>query len=216
MELPKPYYDEGGITIYHGDCRDILPLLPKVDLVLTDPPYGIGYKSHLPHNINYELITGDESEFDPSFLLNFPKVILWGANNYCQNLPIGCWIVWDKRLSEAADKMMGSPFELAWSSKRTQFKIIRLLHGGAKNADSPNGDASGQPRLHPTQKPVKLMNLCIGFAMNVDTILDPFMGAGSTLRAAKDLGRHCIGIEIEEKYCAIAVEIFRQEVLNFA
>lgn len=210
----KPYYEEENIQIFVGDAREILPAIGKVDMIFTDPPYGINYKSHHQNSLEYNPIVGDDLEFNPSFLLPYPRVILWGANNYCQNLPIGGWIVWDKRCSEAADRILGSPFELAWSNHRTQFKIIRLLHGGAKNADAPNGDVNNQPRFHPTQKPVKLFSNCIEFCgAQISTILDPFMGSGTTLRAAKDLGRKAIGIEIEERYCEIAVKRLAQEVL---
>jgi site-specific DNA-methyltransferase (adenine-specific)/modification methylase len=136
--------------------------------------------------------------------LAFQNVILWGANNYCQRLPQGGWIVWDKRLSEAADKMLGSPFELAWSSHRRLFKIIRVLHGGAKNADALNGDVANEARFHPTQKPIRVMQQCVEFFLSSETILDPFMGSGTTGVACAKLGRKFIGIEIEPKYFDIA------------
>ncbi len=208
-----PYYDEDGITIYHGDCRDILPHLPKVDLMLTDPPYGIDYVSHHANSLEYMRIVGDKADFDPAPFLSFDNAIMWGGNNYADKLPIGGWICWDKRLSEAADKILGSPFELAWCSHRKLFRIVRLLHGGAKNADAPNGDVANAPRYHPTQKPIKLMMACLSYFPKAQTILDPFMGSGTTLRAAKDLGRKAIGIEIEEKYCEIAVKRLAQGVL---
>lgn len=213
MSLPTPFYDEDGITIYHGDCRDILPLLPKVDLVLTDPPYGIGYENYHPNSINYGKIIGDQLTFDPSFLIGFDPCIIWGGNNFADQLPIGGWICWDKRCSEQADKMLGSPFELAWCSKRNLFKMVRLQHGGAKNADARNGEVANQARFHPTQKPIRLMTACVSYFPNTKTILDPFMGSGTTLRAAKDLGRRAIGIEISREYCEIAVERLRQQVL---
>ena len=203
----KPYYSEPGIDIYLGDCRDILPSLPKVDLVLTDPPYGIDLKNTNPIYKD-SAIYGDEEDFDPTFLLPFENLIIWGANNFAHKLPKGGWLCWDKRCNEIADKAIGSPFELAWINKPSMFKIKRLQHGGFINADVPN-----QKRFHPTQKPIDLMMWCIELLDNPQTILDPFMGSGTTLRAAKDLGRKAIGIEIEEKYCEIAVSRLRQEVL---
>jgi site-specific DNA-methyltransferase (adenine-specific) len=194
-----------GVTLFCGDCRDILPSFGHVDAVVTDPPYGIGYKATQPKYIEYGLIIGDSEDFDPSPLLLISKqVILWGANNYANKLPFGGWIVWDKRCSEAADRMMGSPFELAWCSKAKLFKFIRLQHGGVKNADALNGDVSNEPRYHPTQKPIKLMQQCIKFLNDPCIILDPYMGSGSTGIAATKLGRRFIGIEIEERYFSIA------------
>jgi DNA modification methylase len=213
----KPYYEHAGITIYHGDCRDIFPMIPKVDLVLTDPPYGIGYEySRANKTINYGKIAGDADAFDPSHLIRFSQVVLWGGNNFANRLPVGGWICWDKRLSEAADRMLGSPFELAWCSNPKLYKIVRLLHCGAKNADAPNGDVATEARFHPTQKPVRLMSACLSLFPNLELALDPYMGSGSTLRAAKDLGRRAIGIEIEERYCEIAARRLSQEVLQFA
>ncbi len=213
MSLPKPYYEHGGITIYHGDCREILPTLDPVDLVLTDPPYGINYMTtHLPGQKEFALIVGDQSEMDFSFLFSYPTVekVIFGCNNFPNQLPHrGRWICWDKRVNPKADAMLGSPFELAWTSKKSGYdKMIRLMHGGVVNQDYKETD-----RVHPTQKPTGLMRIIMGFYPLAETILDPFMGSGTTLRAAKDLGRKAIGIEIEEKYCEIAVKRLAQEVL---
>lgn len=208
----KSYYEENGITIYYGDCREILPTLPKVDLVLTDPPYGISLAlAPTSNTINKQrLIEGDDRPFDPEFLLGYPSVVLWGGNNLADRLPVGGWLCWDKRCSLVADRAVGSPFELAWCSDRTKFKMYRVQHGGPVNADGVN-----TPRYHPTQKPVRLFKMLMR-DFTADVTLDPFMGSGTTLRAAKDLGRKAIGIEIEEKYCEIAANRLRQEVLQFA
>jgi len=204
----KPYYQDDAVTIYHGDCREILPQLEPVDLVLTDPPYGIDVNGRHCNEYNRtRYIEGDDSSFDPSFLLTFQRVILWGGNNFADKLPIGGWLCWDKRVVMLADKCFGSPFELAWVNQRSAFKLYRVQHGGFINADGANNK-----RFHPTQKPVKLMlKVLSDFAGEI--ILDPFMGSGTTLRAAKDLGRKAIGIEIEEKYCEIAAKRMAQEVL---
>ena len=219
MSLPTPYYDESGITIYHADCRDILPHLPKADLVLTDPPYGINldtnYSRFNSTNVlgrAYEKVTGDLTVMDFSFLfLIAPLSVIWGANNFPQQLPFNPiddgWLCWDKRTNLDADKILGSPFEMAVVLGRRCYKIIRMQHCGVKNAD---GDRAG--RYAPTQKPVRLMKYVITL-MAADSVIDPFMGSGTTLVAAKDLGRKAIGIEIEEKYCEIAVRRLAQEVL---
>ena len=218
-KLPKPYYEQDNITIYHGDCREILPHLPKVDLVLTDPPYGIDYvpewKKWNGDKSDFSPIINDNKPFDPSPFLKFPTVVLFGANYYSDRLPIGGWICWDKRLDEKKDRMFGSPFELAWfTSKNTaaKSKMIRVLHGGVINADSVNGN--NEKRVHPTQKPIEVMKrIVLSFTHEGDTVFDPFMGSGTTLVAAKQLGRKAIGIEIEEKYCEIAVKRLSQGVL---
>ena len=208
----KPYYDHGGITIYHGDCREILPTLPPVDLVLTDPPYGMDWHGHGLSTQTWNGLQNDDGDLDLRPILNMPcEVVAFGANCYPEQLPHrGRWICWDKRVVESADKMLGSPFELAWRNIDHGYDtMVRLQHGGVVNADG-----GKQKRVHPTQKPVGLMARIIHlYPKTSETILDPFMGSGTTLRAAKDLGRKAIGIEIEEKYCEIAAKRLAQEVL---
>ena len=188
-----------GVTLYLGDCREILPTLGKVDAVVTDPPYGIGYRPYQQNAVEHEAIIGDDAAFDPAHLVGIcGQAILWGANNYADRLPRGGWLCWDKRTNEAADRCLGAPFELAWHSRPTTYKIARILHGGAVNADGP-----GIVRLHPTQKPIRLMEWCIGLVAG-ETIVDPYMGVGTTGVAAAKLGRKFIGIEIEPKYFDIA------------
>lgn len=213
MTLPTPYYrdDDNGIVLYCVDALSVLPGLSGATAIVTDPPYGIGYVGHLQNAIDYGKIENDDKPFDPTPILSFPFVVLWGANNYADRLPIGGWIVWDKRLSEAADKILGSPFELAWCSRRTLFKIVRVLHGGAKNADAPRGEVANQKRYHPTQKPVRVMQACCDLAPRNAVIVDPYVGSGSTLLACLRTGRRGIGIEISPEYCEIAADRLRRE-----
>ena len=208
-----PYYEEAGITIYHANCLDVLPTLPKVDLVLTDPPYGINAVQRFqPGATQYEAIIGDDSELDLAhlFAIDAEKVI-FGANCFPNQLPHrGRWLVWDKRVDPACDAMLGSPFELAWTSRTSGFEwIARIQHGGVVNADQ----RYHMPRWHPTQKPIALMSFCLLRFPGAALILDPYCGSGTTLVAAKNLGRRAIGIEIEERYCEIAVNRLRQGVL---
>jgi DNA modification methylase len=206
MSLPKPYYDDGhGIVIYHGDCRTILPHLPKVDLVLTDPPYGIGFAAQ-PTTGQRKRGQKPESWDDMTFrgvdsiLSAGHDCIIWGGNYYSLPTRRG-WLCWYK---PDAPPSMGS-FELAWTSREQNTRQISWSIA-----------ATNQERVgHPTQKPLAVISWCLSFFPEANTIIDPFMGSGTTLRAAKDLGRKCIGIEIEEKYCEIAVKRLSQEVLSF-
>lgn len=225
--MKKPYYEHGGITIYHGDCMEILPLLPKVDLVLTDPPYGLGEKhnggggkgksswKHLPDVAKiFDMKRPDSSVF--KLLLNASEhQIIWGGNYFADLLPPRmCWLVWDKGLHGFTT----SDFEMAWTSWQKAARRFEYCCSNERGF-APGSDESRQViNAHPTQKPLRLMAWCIQQADYWNkplTILDPFMGAGTTLRAAKDLGRKAIGIEIEEKYCEIAAKRLSQEVFNF-
>ena len=210
----KPYYQDKWVTIYHGDCREILPQLPdkSIDLVLTDPPYGIGYKAFYPKQAKFSAITGDNVDTDLSFLFNLPyNLVIFGANNMPHLLPHkGAWLCWDKRVNPKADKVIGSQFELIWTSRKTGFqKIYRVQHGGVIN-----DNARGMPRLHPTEKPIRLLQLILQDYPTANIILDPFFGSGTTGMACKKLGRKCIGIEIEEKYCEISAKRCSQMVMD--
>jgi DNA modification methylase len=205
----KPYYDDGQITIYHGDCREILPTLEPVDLVLTDPPYGIGRdgkpsstSSHGGHK-GYEFMGWDTVRPDyvlfEAMLKTARDCIIWGGQYFADMLPPQKgWLIWDK-----GQRIDQADAEIAWTTRVAPVRIwtlnrVALAVDGA---------------VHPTQKPVSLMRWCLEFFPNAQTILDPFMGSGTTLRAAKDLGRRAIGIEIEERYCEAAVKRLAQEVL---
>jgi DNA modification methylase len=205
MTLPKPYYEENGITIYHGDCRDILPHLPKVDLVLTDPPYGLGERwtggtwGANPMYADARRWDVKLSDADILGIISKGKdAIIWGGNYYRLS-PCRGFLSWLKIpvMETMAD------LEYAWTTFDRPAKAF---------SESRNSNGA---RQHPTEKPLTLLSWCIGFCPDSQTILDPFMGSGTTLRAAKDLGRKAIGIEIEEKYCEIAVKRLRQEVFDF-
>lgn len=200
------YYVEDNICIACADCRSILPHLPKVDLVLTDPPWGISwntnYSRFLRGSRDKERIIDDNTPFDPSPFLHFNSVMLWGANNFINSLPPGSWLLWDKRNGDGTAFL--SDGEIAW------WNMGRGIYIKSISGQWHRSTAGG---FHPTQKPVELMKWCIKKNNQYGTILDPFMGSGTTLVAAKQLGRKAIGIEIEERYCQIAVERLRQSVL---
>jgi DNA modification methylase len=215
----KPYYQDDWVTIYHGDCREILPTLPKVDLVLTDPPYGIGADKNLRANKQHgkavapsrDYGTGNWDNCPPSewvfglILDRCNEAIIWGGN-YFNLSPSSCWLVWDKDNGDNGY----ADCELAWTNLKKAVRKIRYRWAGMLQENMKDKEL----REHPTQKPVPVMNWAITHASEPQAILDPFMGSGTTLRAAKDLNRKAIGIEIEEKYCEIAAKRMSQEVLN--
>ena len=207
-----PYYQDDAVTIFHGDCRDILPGL-VFDAVVTDPPYGIGYEQTIEGARQWGTIQGDESDALARWVIEAvhpTPMLVFGINHFPTALPEpGRWVCWDKRLGEAADRMLGAPFELAWMNGPDKAGFMyRILHGGVVNADG-----AGHKRVHPTQKPVVLFRRLLADHSPTGVILDPFMGSGTTLRAAKDLRRTAIGIELEERYCEAAATRLGQEVL---
>ena len=194
----------GDATLYLGDCLEILPTLGKVDAVVTDPPYGIGYR-HGEYRGNKagpivganERIVGDDSPFDPDPLLRFPFKILWGGNIYRDRLPAGGWLIWDKRDGMGSNDQADA--EIAWTDAIHTVRLYHHLWNGMLRATERTGS-----RVHPTQKPVALMEWCLGFVPDAQIILDSYMGSGTTGVACANLGRKFIGIEIEEKYFDIA------------
>lgn len=224
-----PYYQDRAVTLYHGDCREILPQLrcPNTTycleacdgrceieraLVLTDPPYGIAYDtSHTKyHNgVSRPAIVGDSEPFGPAHLLDYRRLFIWGGNCFSSRLPDStAWAVWVKTVRQDAE-IRQSDCEMAWTNCLGRSRVFTHLWIGAYR-DSESGERS----QHPTQKPLALMTWCIGIVEDAPIILDPYAGSGTTLRAAKDLGRRAIGIEIEERYCEIAAKRLAQEVLT--
>lgn len=197
----------GDATLYLGDCLEILPTLPKVDAVITDPPYGINYKPEGGGKVkknftNEDRVRGDDKPFDPSCLFGFADVnIFWGGSNFANLLPASRgWLVWDKKVGVNLTNQF-SDCEIAWTDINGPIRIFaHRWTGYMKDSEK------GIDREHPTQKPVELMKWCIEKAGNPQTILDPFMGSGTTGVACANLGRKFIGIEIEPKYFEIACE----------
>ena len=209
--MTDPYYSDDAVMIYHGDARMILSTL-TFDAVVTDPPYGIGYELRMT-TTEWGKMVGNESDELARWVIEAvhpTPMLVFGADHFPSALPEpGRWVCWDKRVVESADRIFGSPFELAWMNGPDKAGIMyRIQHIGAVNADGRN-----RKRVHPTQKPVTLMKRIIGDWFPSGVIADPFMGSGSTLRAAKDLGRKAIGIEADESYCEAAAKRMAQEVL---
>lgn len=213
----KPYYEDDFATIYHGDCREVLDGgLPTRAAIISDPPYGMGWDPDSTRFTGgasglrsrgidtWAAVAGDDKPFDPTAWLGFDEVILWGANHYAARLPVGTTLVWIKRFDAAFGSFL-SDAEVAWSKGG---------HGVYCFRDTSENGHNGIPRYHPTQKPLALMRWCVR-RTKAPLVIDPYMGSGTTLRAAKDLGRRAIGIEIDERYCEIAAKRLAQEVLDF-
>lgn len=251
---PVPFYSEDGIVIYHGDCRDILPTLQCVDVVITDPPYSeyVHGKSRRGGAEAGSLKTGNGKQPPSSFsrvkefgfdslgtatreraAMEFARVCarwvlvfsdiesshLWREDLVAFGLDYvrtGAWV------------KLGATPQFTGDRPAAGFESITIAHpkgkkrwnGGGTHAVWPVpivlNRSHSDPRLHTTQKPAELMRRLITlFSDEGETILDAFMGSGTTLAEAKRLGRKAIGIELEEKYCEIAVNRLRQEVLQF-
>lgn len=214
--LLEPFYADEWVTIYHGDSREILPHLKSFDLLLTDPPYGIGEGDRKRIMSRGKLATpkdyGEEGNWDAEpveewvmFLARrlCQKQVIFGGNYY-DLPPTKCWLVWDKENGENdfAD------CELAWTN--LEKAVRRKLHRW--NGMLRKGK---EARHHPTQKPLEVMAWALKQAGDVQTVLDPWMGSGTTLRACKDAHVHCVGIERQRKYCEIAVDRMAQTTMGF-
>jgi len=193
----------GDCTLYQGDCLEILPTLGKVDAVVTDPPYGIGEndrkvasRGKLAAPIDYGAFDWDSRPASDEQIAAMRECSRWQivfGGNYFDLPPTSCWLVWDKRnTGDFAD------CELAWTNLRKAVRRIDWMWNGMIR----KGD---DVREHPTQKPVGVMEWCIAhLPADTQTILDPFMGSGTTGVACAKMGRKFIGIELEPKYFDIA------------
>lgn len=215
MTLPDPVII-GNATLYCGDCREILPHLKGVDAVVSDPPYGIGYVHSGGGGLavtSMKPIHGDDAPFDPGLILglnlsnderNRLPLLFWGANHYAQRLPDGGqWLCWDKSCGQGpADSFADAEF--AWMNRKNARCVYRHVWKGMVRAGADNSSRSA--RAHPSQKPVELMRWCLETARigMGKTVLDPYMGSGSTGVACVTSGRRFVGIEIDPDYFKIA------------
>ena len=208
-----PYYQDDACTIYHADCLDVLPV--AADVLVTDPPYGINYKSGKMRIAgNSRSILGDSDT-------SLRDVVLdgWAGR---PALVFGTWkrqhppstrqiLVWDTKGALG----MGD-LALPWKPSHAQIYVLGHGFSGRRESDvltvAPVSSFASNGRQHPHEKPVALLRRLVA-KCPAGTVLDPFMGSGTTLRAAKDLGRKAIGIEIKERYCEIAARRLAQEVL---
>lgn len=216
----KPYYDHGGITIYHGDCREVLPTLPTADLALTDPPYemvakggGIGAKREYMSSI--EGFT--DGGFDIGLLDRFPNWICFGSKD---QLPKLLAAAGDRRwMLVTWNKPNPTPLTNANYLPDTEY-IVHAFQPGRLFGEYRDKaryivfPVEKNPFDHPNVKPLAVVSKMMRLGSQPgDLVIDPYMGSGTTLRAAKDLGRRAIGIETEERHCETAANRLRQEVL---
>lgn len=227
--MSQPYYRDEFVMLYHGDCREVLPALPVCDLLLADPPYGIGYHSGRG---NHERIDGDDgslplSAWLPSALLRLRRgrhAYVFGASE--SDVPDGAPIcgfaelIWDKQVVGMGDlsQPWGPSHEKIFFGVQEISKANRAKGYGVGAARLRRGSVirvqrgqSSQTLRHPTEKPVELLRILIESSSTFgEMVLDPFAGAGSCLVAAMLEGRRAIGIELSERYCEIAAERCRQ------
>ncbi len=187
----------GECDLYLGDCLAVMQELGRFDAVLTDPPYGIDFTQR---TTGLKII-GDDKPFDPSpFLALGVPAIFWGAEHFANKLPNGRWLIWIKRAVEIAAPKTYGDCEIAWLSTPGSVKAMRLISDGCIR----QGRGHGIRRVHPSQKPEEIMEWCLGFLPDAETIFDPFMGSGTTLVACQKLGRQGTGIELDPDYFSIA------------
>lgn len=226
----KPYYEHGGISIYHCDCREFLRSEPYADLCFTDPPYAIKHMDGCGIAAAREFYAGGALDGLCDFALNeyeillsqlAPQIVAFHSRDQILDYARFCNARYDGYDLHAWYKVNAIPF--THNTWKSDLEYIALGWRGKKN-HNPNVEqhiksklfSSGieTSNLHPTQKPIAIALKYLR-VLQPDTVIDPFMGSGTTLRAAKDLGLQAIGIEREEKYCEIAARRLQQEVFNF-
>jgi len=190
----------GDCTLYLGDCLEIMPTLGKVDAVVTDPPYGMNIqKYNMGKSNNFQSIEWDKKRPSGKTLSDLRFIsthqIIWGGQYFSDSLPQAPkWLIWDKK---TAGITSFADCELAWTNLDGCARMFRFLWSG------PYMDVH-QKRLHPTQKPLQLMDWCLTQVPNAESIFDPFMGSGTTGAACAKMGRKFTGIELDEGYFDIA------------
>lgn len=211
--LPEPYYADEFCTIYCGDSRELLPLL-DADVMVTDPPYGYAYASNW--NGPAVKFRGQQIANDHDVSARGDVIEAWGAR---PALVFGSWkrprpeatrevLIWDK-----GDALGMGDLKMPWGPSHEEIYVLGSGFVGHRSASVLRFQRPmGMQMQHPNEKPISLMRELIG-KCPPGTIIDPFMGSGSTLRAAKDLGRKCIGIEVDPKWCEVAVKRLAQENL---
>ena len=206
----KPYYEEDGITIYHGDCREILPQI-QADVLISDPPYGMAYKSGWSDSD----VRGDSDTVSRDVALAAWKgpALVFGRWSCSRPASTKHVLIWNK-----GDWPGMGDLSMPWGPSWEEIYVIGAGFIGKRTGSILHYPQrpTGAEGYHPTEKPVSLMSALIKATPEEWVILNPFMGSGSTLEAAKKLGRKATGIECEEKYCKIATARLRQSCFQFS
>lgn len=245
----KPYYEEPGIQIYHGDCREVLASFPecfKMDLVLTDPPYGVTQNAwdntaavfEVLDKLTWPLVCTSQQPFSAALVTRYLSRFKW-SDVWEKTQAVGFLNAKIMPLRKHEDILVFCDGRMQYTPQITKKPKLNIRPHG-DTAQSTNYGAFSEKRTrtialdetypqsivrfansqegqHPTQKPIELFSYLVAtYSLAGQSILDPFMGSGTTLRAAKDLGRKAIGIEIEEKYCEIAAKRMSQSVFDFS
>jgi DNA modification methylase len=216
----KPYYSDDAVTIYHADCREMLPSI-EADVLVTDPPYGMAFRSGMGGAFGTSEIVGDDDTSARDCILGWwgrrPALVFgrWSVERPAETRMVLTW--------EKGNHVGMGDLALPWKPNTEEIYVLGAGFEGHRGSSvlrhlaiaGTVGRADQGSRHHPTEKPVSLLRELIAKCPS-GVIVDPFAGSGSTLRAAKDRGRRAIGIEIEERYCEIAAKRCAQEVLDFA
>jgi len=194
------------VKLLLGDCLELMKDIPKVGAVITDPPYGINhdnnyhrFSGNISNQNSFKKIKNDNKPFDPDQFLKYKTVFMFGYNCFSNKLPMGSLEIWIKKMPDKFGTIM-SDGEIGWCNRGHGVYFIPHEWDGFMRASE-----RGIARQHPTQKPIVVMKYIIDkYTKEDDTILDPFMGSGTTGVACVQTGRNFIGIEIEPKYFEIA------------
>lgn len=224
-------YQLGRHRVMCGDSTDranveLLMDGEKADMVFTDPPYGMFYEAdwstaegeiggRKSRGKKYDNVIGDHEDYDPVHIFDMfgycKEIFLWGADYYAERVPnknAGSWLVWDKTLTESADRGFGSNFELCWSKNRHKRDIARIKWQGFFGLEKDDT----KTRVHPTQKPAELARFVFDkWAKDLKIVVDLFLGSGSTLIACEQTDRTCYGMELDPKY----VDVIRKRYWKF-
>lgn len=227
----KPYFQTEAVTLYHGDCLHILPSLGGIDAVISDPPYGMNWDTDSTRfsggqsakigrcsargegRSDYGPVLNDDSPFDPSPWINFDRVVLFGSNHFSQKLPVGTTLVWLKRHPELYGTFL-SDAEIAWmKGGHGVYCYYKQFPPPSRMAEC-GGNTGNSEGIHPNQKPVGVMAWCMEMAKipSGETVLDPYVGSGTTAIACIRTKRRFVGVEIDEAYCETAAKRIEREL----
>lgn len=221
----KPYFDDGTVTIYHGDCREILPTV-SADVLVTDPPYGVGLGEHQASKDRRgkHLFKSGYASYDDT-LDNLRDIVVPACALALERTKRGAIWCAGSRIREFPEPahvggvyMPSAVGRSAWGFTNIAFVLLYGVAPGLQNGSKHTAIRStdtAEKNCHPCPKPLSWMTWIVSLAAaSGETVIDPFMGSGTTLRAAKDLGIRAVRIELEEKYCEIAARRMSQQTLG--